>query len=731
MRHALVTTLAATALLGCGTDPQPASPLDAGVDAPAMDVATVDARPAVDVLRVSADVPLPAECNDVEIEDLTKLGTLVGEVTRLTGDTRGQRSSNTVGLQPPTAFTSVCNFRSTYQRVFRYVMRGEGSLRVSTANAGTAATFDTTLAVLAMRACVANPRDFFCNNDDPTATAGSRNRFASRLATGPLPAGAVVHIAVGGLASTAALPGRVVQGAFELTVEEVAPLAAGARCDRRQLNGACAPGTACVGPSPGALDGTCRGVGTAPGTACVSDACGPGLACDVSTNLCYRAQPAGAACESGATAWNRCADAASCVTQPGAVGVCRARGTVANAACAAGGRCTGEGLACDAPSGTCRVTARRDGACNLTDSACPAGQACHFAHGAQSVGRCTDAATAPGMACGAGNTCTGVGLSCNAGVSPARCNGAVATAGEVCTAFVPCATGHACFLTDPTDRTRGRCFADGAGAGRCRASGAPCDAGLVCTNSAAPASGRCVQVAAADERCDLFTAGVICATGTTCARDGADPSLGRCRADGAAPGTACRSAGARCDTPLRCSTATGAGVCQADGDAGACDPRTLALGCAAGQVCHAAGFNAGRCITASAEVEPNDRASLSQPLAGTSTSVRITLPSGDIDCVSVEAAAGARLVARAAGADGLCPNTALTLDLFDPGGRLLITANANGAFGCPLVDGTLADSPAFSVARDLRAGRYTVCARSANNSDVGEAVLDVEVLPAP
>ena len=85
-----------------------------------------------------------------------------------------------------------------------------------------AATFDTTLSVLAMRACVANPRDFFCNNDDPTATAASRNRFASRLATAALPAGAVVHIAVGGLASTAALPGRVVQGAFELTVEEVA-----------------------------------------------------------------------------------------------------------------------------------------------------------------------------------------------------------------------------------------------------------------------------------------------------------------------------------------------------------------------------------------------------------------------------------------------------------------------------------------------------------------------------
>lgn len=123
--------------------------------------------------------------------------------------------------------------------------------------------------------------------------------------------------------------------------------------------------------------------------------------------------------------------------------------------------------------------------------------------------------------------------------------------------------------------------------------------------------------------------------------------------------------------------------------------------------------------------------SLAQRLPGTSASVRGSLAPGDLDCVAVEVTAGARLVARAAGANGLCPNTALALDLFDPGGRLLGTANANGPFGCPLIDGTLADSPAFSVARDLVAGRYTVCQRSANNSDVGETVLDVEVVPAP
>ena len=185
MRPTLLTTIIATALVGCGSDPQPATPLDAGVDAAVVDVAALDAPAAVDVdvVRVSPDVPLPGECNNVEIEDLVELGTLDGEVTRLSGDNRGRRSSNTVGLQPPAAFAPVCNFRSTYQRVFRYVTRRAGSLRVSTANAGTTATFDTTLAVLAMRACVANPRDLFCNNDDPTATAASRNRFASRVAT--------------------------------------------------------------------------------------------------------------------------------------------------------------------------------------------------------------------------------------------------------------------------------------------------------------------------------------------------------------------------------------------------------------------------------------------------------------------------------------------------------------------------------------------------------------------
>ncbi|TAK26631.1 MAG: hypothetical protein EPO40_20005 [Myxococcaceae bacterium] len=730
MRYPLLAPLVAAALLGCGTDPQPASPLDAGLDAGAMDVPPADV-PAVDVQRSSPDVPLPTECNDVEIEDLVELGTLDGEVTRLTGDNRGLRNSNTLGLQPPAAFNSQCGFRTTYQRVFRYVMRRAGSLRVSTANPGTAATLDTTLSVLAMRACVANPRDFFCNNDDPTATAASRNRFASRVATAALPAGAVVHIAVGGLASTTALPGRVVQGAFELTVEEVAPIAEGARCDRRQLSGACAPGLTCVGPTPGAVEGSCRRAGTAPGTPCASDACEAGLSCDTSTNLCFRAQPPGMPCEAGASAWNRCSPDASCVTQPGAVGVCRARGTVANAACAPGDRCTGEGLTCDGPAGACRVTVARGGECNLADSACPSGQACHFAHGAQSVGRCTDAATVPGMACAAGNACTGAGLTCNTGVTPARCNGAAAAPGEVCTAFVPCVTGNVCFLTDPTDRTRGRCFTDGLEAGRCRATGAACNAGLVCTNAATPASGRCVRVATVAEPCELFSSGVICATGTTCARDGASPTAGRCRADGSAPGAACRAAAPRCDGELRCSAASGAGVCQGAGESGACDPRTLSLGCASGQVCHATGFNTGRCATPTAEVEPNDRVSLAQSLPGASSSVRGSLSSGDLDCVSVEATAGARLVARVAGANGLCPSTSLVLDLFDPDGRLLTTANANGPFACPLIDGTLADSPAFSVARDLRAGRYTVCERSASNSDVGETVLDVEVVPAP
>ncbi len=729
MRYTLLAPVVAVAFLGCGSDPQPANPLDAGIDAGALDVPAVDVRP-VDVVRTSPDVLPPLECNSIEIEDLAELGSLDGEITRLSSDNRGRANSATTGLQPPAAFTAACNFRTTYQRVFRYVMRRAGSLRVSTANPGTAATFDTTLAVIAMRACVANPRDFFCNNDDPTATAASRNRFASRVATTVLPAGAVVHIAVGGLASTAALPGRVVQGAFELSVEEVAAIAENAPCDRRQLTGACAPSLSCVGASPSAVDGTCRRAGTAPGTPCVADACGAGLTCDTSTNLCFRTQAADAPCESGATAWNRCSAAASCVTQPGGVGVCRALGTVANAACAAANRCTGDGLACEASTSTCRVTVARDGACNLTDSACPTGQACQLAHGLQSVGRCTDVATSPGMACAAGNICTGVGITCNTNVNPARCYGPAAAPGETCTAFVPCMTGSSCFLVDPTDRTRGRCFTEGLEAGRCRATGAPCDAGLVCTNPTTPASGRCSRVATVGEPCDLFVAGVLCATGTTCARDAGSATVGHCRADGTAAGTACRTPTPRCDTGLTCSAA-GAGVCQAADAMGACDPRTLSLSCPAGQLCHATGFNSGRCATPVAEVEPNDRLSLAQPLTGTASTVRGSLAVGDIDCVSVVATAGARLVARAVGTNGLCPNTSLVLDLFDPDGRLLATVNANGPFGCPLLDGTLSDNPGFSVARDLRAGRYTVCQRSANNSDVGEDVLDVEVVSAP
>lgn len=732
MRPKILPALVLASLVtACGSDPQPASPVDAGLDVPGADVSSVDAPAEAgrDVSRASPDVAPPDECNDVDIEDLSALGELEGQVTRYTGNNREARNSATVGIQVPTPFAAQCNYRTTYQRVFRYVMRRAGSLRISTANAGTSTTFDTTLVAVAMRVCVPAPRELFCNDDDPTATAASRNRFASRLGTAVLPEGATVLIGVGGLAMTTPVAGRSSLGTFELSVEELPALADGARCDRRQLTGACGAGSDCVGAAPSSADGTCRRQGTAAGTACVSESCEGGLTCDTAAGICYRPQPAGMPCEAGAAAWNRCAPDATCVTQPGAVGVCRARGTVANAACGAGNRCTGTGLACDPATSTCRVSVARDGECNLTDALCPTGQICHFAHGAQSVGRCADAASLPGMTCSSANTCVN-GLTCNTGVSPTRCLGAAAAAGEVCTAFVPCATGSVCFLTDPTDRTRGRCFADGVDGGRCRTTGAPCGTGLSCTNTTTPASGRCVRVATTGETCELYPGGVICATGTACARGEGSATAGTCVAEGTAAGAACRTTGTRCDGSLRCTTATGAGVCQSEGAAGACDPRTLALGCATGRVCRATGFNTGRCAETVAEVEPNDRVSLAQSLAG-SSSVAGTLGSGDVDCVAVTATANDRIVARAANAAGLCPSTTLTLDLFDPDGRLLTTVTNNGIGGCPIIDGTLPDSLAFSVARGLRAGRYTVCARSGSSANVGETVLDVDLSPAP
>ncbi len=732
MRPTLLASIGMTTLLAaCGSDPPTATPVDAGTDVPAVDVPAVDVQTADvqtrDVPRVSADVAPPTECNDVEIEELSALGELEGEVTRYTGNNREARNSATAGIQVPAAFAAQCNYRTTYQRVFRYVMRRAGSLRISTANAGTATTFDSTLVAVAMRTCVAAPRDLFCNDDDPTATAASRNRFASRLGTAVFPAGATVLIGVGGLAVTTPVAGRSALGIFELSVEEVPAVAEGGRCDRRLLVGACGAGLNCVGASPGAAEGTCRREGSIPGAACVNEGCAAGLTCDATTGTCFRTVAVDMPCEATAGAWNRCNPDASCVAQPGGVGLCRARGTVANSACTPANSCTGEGLGCDPSTATCRVTVARDGDCNLTDSLCPTGQICHFVHGAQSVGRCANAASLPGMTCA--GTCT-AGLTCNTGVSPARCFGAAVAAGEVCTAFVPCATGNVCFLTDPTDRTRGRCYADGASGGRCRSTGAPCNTGLACT-SATPASGRCVRVATTGESCELYPAGVTCGTGTVCARTEGSALVGTCVAEGTAAGAACRTTGTRCDGMLRCSTATGAGVCQGDGAMGACDPRTLALGCATGQVCHATGFNTGRCAMTVAEAEPNDRVGLAQSLSAASTSVRLTLGSGDVDCVSVEAIEGGRLVARAVGVNGTCPSSTLTLDLFDPGGRLLTTVNANGAGNCPIIDGTLPDSPAFSVARGLRAGRYVVCERSATSVDVGENVLDVDVTAAP
>lgn len=731
-RGAVVVALAWP--FGCSSA-TPALADAAVVDTASPDVALdVAADVVVDVPRDRAPAdfqlpPPPDTCYGIEVEDLAGLGTQTGSVWHYAGDNRAAENSTRVGIQAGTNAQAACNQATTRQRIFRYVMRAAGSLRISTTNPGTDASFDTTLTVLPRLFCIPNPYALYCNDDDPTLDASARNRATSLVVTPLLTAGQTVHIGVGGLSGTGVIGTNV--GNFELTVEEIAPLTDGAACDRRGYRGACAVGSSCVGPVMASYDGTCQRDATAPGTACDPQMnCAAGLACDLNTLTCYRVQPDGMPCDRQANPWQRCGATSSCVNlQPGAaVGVCAARGTVAGSDCTTRGACTGAGLACapGASRPTCLYAAAADGPCNTYDTVCPTGQTCVPTYPGQIEGTCRALGSVIGATC-SGTTCSGAGLTCNTGVAPATCFGAAAATGEECSIWQGCATGNGCYLTNTVDRARGRCFAQSAEGGPCSSTGT-CAAGLTCSNPTTPTSGRCLRNVGTGERCQLFGT-TRCPTGTTCVRDGRDENSGLCVGDGTAQGAACRTTGGRCVTGLTCSTTTGAGVCQAASTT-ACVPRSLEQVCPTGQSCRATSLDVGACATPAMGREPDDSPATAIPAAGAAFSVRGDLTPFDIDCYALDVPAMGRVFARVNAANGTCVSGSLALDLLDANGRLLGTNAVSGAGGCPMIRGDdLRAPPVFAWARDLAAGRYTVCVRNPATArgPVADYVVDVNV----
>jgi hypothetical protein len=575
MRSRLFLAFAATAVAACSSPTGGGGDPDASVtpsDVPAVDVPAVTDAPAADVPRdAPRDAPTGPTCNGAPIENVETLGMRSGTTLRYSDNNRSASNSTTRGIQSGTT-TAPCNFRTQFQRVFSYTLRGNSSLRVSTSNPGTSADFDTTLVLYNGRTCPTSFRTLYCNDDDPGA-AMAANRFTSRIITQGFAMGDTVLIGVGGYAvPSGQMSSGEPQGNFELTIEELPLIADGAACRRDGTTGACGIDSTCVAENILADAGACRANGSAPGARCSMTTCGMGLECDTERDLCFRRMPDGMPCDRFSDGWARCGATSNCVSagNGNVSGTCRAFGSAANTECAAGAMCA-TGLACRAAATTptCGRPADMDGRCNATDSVCPTGQSCVSDDPAVFQGRCFE----PGAALGAPCTGTcGQGLTCNTAATTPTCVRAVMT-GERCSAREPCPTGNTCYLTNLVDRYHGTCFAPGVVGGPCRATGAACDMG-VCSNTETPASGRCLREVAMGGACELVGP-TRCATGTTCVRNvgvGGSTTMGTCREAGTAAGAACRAMGTRCDGTLVCSSMTGAGICQQPGT-GVCEPR--------------------------------------------------------------------------------------------------------------------------------------------------------------
>jgi hypothetical protein len=753
-----LTLLLAAALIGCSNPP----PTD---DVP--DAVTPDGHGGMDVLP--SDGMNPGDvvgdggptCRSVPIEDLNALGMLMNNTVSYMGDNRMARDSTTIGLQVPDLPASVgCTFRATRQRVFKYVTRTMGALRISTTNMGTDLRFDTTLVVISAGmngSCAAVSTGsggnlLACNDDDPTLQ-GEDRRISSLARTPILAMGATVYIAVGGFVPVDTTPRAPdgEQGMFQLTVQEIAPVADNMACDPRGLANVCGATSTCVPATLGAATGTCRANGSVAGAACATGGtCTAPAMCDGNNGRCFDVGMAGAACERFTDGTHRCATGFSCVNlQRGAfTGTCQADGTVAGSSCTTGGACTGAGLTCvpgtAGTPGLCLTAAPAGGACRTWDTTCATGQTCVAAPAPTGTpGTCTPNGATAGTDCNASGMCTGTALTCTM-VSTTRstCLNNPAAAGGSCGTFARtnCNTGLGCFLTNYEDRSVGQCRTEGGLGGACRTAGNPCDTGLVCT-TATPvpgATGTCGMQAVVGGACQVFGQ-QVCPTDSTCVLTSPTSLMGTCTANGTVAGAACRATGTACDTGLTCTAAL-RGVCQRTVAAGAaCDPRWATTACPTGQFCHATSVSAGTCAASGMEVEPNN--STPQMVTG-SSSTRGALTQYDMDCYGVAVGTGQTLFARVNTSTGLCrggANYDISLDLYDTAGRLLGGDNRSGSGGCPRINGGLAsDATNYPWARNLPAGTYTLCVRNAasvnnnppattDHAPVEDYVLDVNV----
>ena len=665
-----------------------------------------------------ADSGLPL-CQRVLVENLNMLGMQMGDTLRYVGDNLNANMSFNVGLQTTANIRMLqgCAFQTAYQRVFIYTAIADSVIRVSTSNAMTTPSFDTTIMLTSSCPQIGLDRVVLGCNDDDLAFDGDDRRTSSTSVTfRKVTRGSTIYIGVGGFVPVQGarnMPSE--RGTFDLTVQELPVVAAGGPCDTRRLANACDTGATCVGASIASPMGTCRADGSVAGTACaMGGVCmGAGLNCDVN-NFCVQTPVAnGMPCDP----FHTCAATATCVTLQRGLpqGICRANGSVVGAQCNAMAPACGAGLDCFSPPGAAQRTCLRAvamGACSTYDSVCAAGQNCVGNGNGGTPGTCNALGSVAGAGCAAGMICSGVGLTCTIGVDVSVCQRQRAP-GESCGGYQTCGMGGTCYLTDLNNRFNGICFATGTRGGSCGARGA-CAAGTICSNLDTPLEGRCVVMGMAGGMCDLITQ---CPDEQTCVRSSPVnmPFAGTCRARGLA-GARCRDGGARCDAGLTCSSNfTADGICQTAA-MGACEARYGSNRCPMGQVCRATTLDTGMCAAPTIETEPNDVLNPMFMPAMIPAAVQGSLTFADVDCYALAVPAMGKVFARVTSPNGLCPAD-LALDLYRLEGadvRLLGTDTDSGSYGCPRIEG--ADlSNNFSWASGLTAGTYYVCVR--NNSD--------------
>jgi hypothetical protein len=275
-----------------------------------------------------------------------------------TGTGRTIRGNNTMasampvtGLAQPSCATDTSMMppvsAAGYTVVFQYHVTQTAFVEATTDDMNTDANLDTVVWIL--DGCSDTAMELACNDDD------ANGRQSDAVSAHTVMAGSTVYIMVAGY-SPPTTADWTNQGAFQLTVRELVPHAAGDACD--QANRYCVDGYACVPTGPMAMTGTCNAYGTdnAPCNL-MAPFCNMGLQCSTAMpsaadqGVCQVPIAAGMPCTADHFV---CVTGATCIADMGSMtmGHCINDGSMGGACRAMAPECD-MGLTCDMTTGLC------------------------------------------------------------------------------------------------------------------------------------------------------------------------------------------------------------------------------------------------------------------------------------------------------------------------------------------------------------------------------------------